>query len=378
MIRVLFIVESLGGGGAERVLVNLVNYMDNSRYDVTIMTLFEKGVNADTLQNSVRLIDLHKRKFKGIKTLTKLLPKRYNFIKYAGRNADENFDIIIPYMTGFPTFVAAGSGLPKIAWLHGEFNKPEIFSARIFFEDFGLKKCYDRFDAVVGVSEYVTSSFNEKIKPKRKAVTLYNTNDTGRIRRLAAESADVSKPYGKTVISTVGCLESTKGYDRLISVSKRLRDEGKAFEVWIIGEGRDRQALEKQIAELGLGDTVKLLGYQTNPYKYVAASDFFVCSSRTEGLSTAVSEAVILGKPVVSTDVSGAREILGNNNEYGLVVESGEEGIYKGMKLFLDDPAKREYYAGQATVRAPFFEPEHTVRAVERLIEEVVLNGERK
>ncbi|MBQ7500274.1 MAG: glycosyltransferase [Clostridia bacterium] len=366
MIRVLFVIENLGGGGAERVLVNLVNAMDKSRFDVTVMTLFDKGVNAGSLDDSVRLIDVHKLKFKGMKTVTKLLPKRLLYNSYIGGSADNDYDIIIPYMTGVPTTIASGSGLPKIAWIHGE-----------FFEDqrskyFGLKPIYDRYDCAVGVSEHVRRSFTRAIGSKLKTLTLYNTNDTARIRRLAEEAVEVGKPEGKVVVSTVGCLESTKGYDRLINAAGKLRDEGRVFEIRIIGEGRDRPALEKRISDLGLGDTVKLLGYQTNPYKYVAASDLFVCSSRTEGLSTAVSEAVILGKPVVSTDVSGAREILGGDNEYGLIVESSEDGIYGGLKLFIDEPANRDHYAAQAKIRAPFFEPENTVGAVESLIERVV------
>ena len=369
MIKVLFVMENLGKGGAERVLVNLVNQMDKTRFDITVMTLFEKGVNAESLDPEVRLINKNKPKFKGIKTVSKYIPKRMLYDFYIGKSADKEYDIIIPYMSGVPTTVASGSRLPKISWLHGMFGSDKVIN--------GLDRIYKRYDKVVGVSEKVTERYNELFSQSCRGITLYNTNDTARIRGLAAESPGVDRPEGKTVISTVGCLESSKGYDRLVGVCGRLKDEGKAFELRIIGEGRDRAALEEQIERLGLSDCVKLLGYQTNPYKYVAASDFFVCSSRTEGLSTAVSEAVILGVPVVSTDVSGAREILGDRDEYGLVVESSEEGIYEGMKLFLDDGEKRAYYAAQAAKRAPFFEPENTVSAVEQLIEKTLSGSKR-
>ncbi len=356
MKKILFLMEDLGGGGAERVLINLVNHMDREKFDITVMTLFDKGVNADSLDKDIRFIDLNKPKFKGIKTVYKFLPKKLLF-KY---NIKENsYDLIVAYMTGVPTFVAAGAKGKKIAWVHGEFIKS--------FNTFGLKHIYDKFDAVIGVSQHVCDTVNNVIKTSIKAEVVYNTNDFERIIRMSAEN-DISLPktHG-TVLSTVGCLEATKGYDRLINVCKRLKEDGFDFTLQIIGKGRDMDALQQQILFYGLSDTVKLLGYQINPYVFVKNSDLFICSSRTEGLSTAVTEAVILGVPVVSTDVSGAKEILGKNNEYGIVTENSEDGLYSGIREMLSDPDKRRHYAEKAKERAAFFATEKTVNEAQEL-----------
>lgn len=84
--------------------------------------------------------------------------------------------------------------------------------------------------------------------------------------------------------------------------------------------------------ENNLTDTFTFLGYRDNPYKYVKKADLYVCSSRREGFSTAVTEALIVGTPVVSTNCSGAYELLGKNNEYGIVTENNEDALYEGIK----------------------------------------------
>ena len=362
MIKTLFVIETLGAGGAERVLVNLVNQMDYSQFDVTVLTLFDDGVNVANLFDAVHYTCLHKRRFRGIKTVFKLLPKRLLYRFYLAPHLPGRFDLIVAYMTGVPTFLVAGAPQRKIAWLHGEFFKGR--------NSFGQRHIYDRFDAVAGVSRYTCEAFERVIGSKRKAEVVYNTNDVARIRSLAKE------PFEQTGdglhMVTVGCLEKTKGFDRLLHVCARLKQDGFAFHLAILGEGVEREALQTQIDDLLLQDCVSLRGFVQNPYPAVAAADLFICSSRTEGLSTAVSEAIILGVPVVSTDVSGAKEILGEKNEYGLVTDNSEEGLYEGLKRMLSDPAQLAFYRAQAAKRAPFFETKATVQQAETLFAEVM------
>ena len=111
-----------------------------------------------------------------------------------------------------------------------------------------------------------------------------------------------------------------------------------------------------------------LLGFHRNPYRYVARCDLYVCPSHREGFSTAVTEALIVGTPVVSTNCSGAKELLGEHDEYGIVVENSEEGIYQGMKRMLSDPELLAHYKKQAKLRGSFFSRRETVRAVEEML----------
>ena len=114
-------------------------------------------------------------------------------------------------------------------------------------------------------------------------------------------------------------------------------------------------------------DTVTFLGYQTNPYKYVSRCDLFVCASHAEGFSTAATEALILGTPVCTVEVSGMREMLGDN-EYGLITENDEESLYQGIKTLLDDPKLLAHYRAQAALRGKKFSTVETVKAVEQML----------
>ena len=117
-----------------------------------------------------------------------------------------------------------------------------------------------------------------------------------------------------------------------------------------------------------LEGAVTLLGYQTNPYRYVAKCDLFVCPSFAEGFSTAATEALIVGTPVLTTRVSGMEEMLGDG-EYGVIVDNDEEALYQGLRDMLTAPGKLEHYRQKARERGAFFSTEKTVRAVEEMLE---------
>ena len=125
--------------------------------------------------------------------------------------------------------------------------------------------------------------------------------------------------------------------------------------------------MEEYIGQNDLYDSVTLLGYKTNPYKYVSKCDLFVCASFAEGFSTAATEALIVSTPVCTVEVSGMREMLGDSR-YGLITENSEEALYKGIKSLLDDPDLLEHYRRQAVVRGKDFSTENTVKAVENML----------
>lgn len=107
------------------------------------------------------------------------------------------------------------------------------------------------------------------------------------------------------------------------------------------------------------------MGYQTNPYKYLKRCNVFVCTSFAEGFSTAATEALIVGRPVCTVEVSGMKEMLGENNEYGIVTENDEGALYLGIKSLLDNPELLDYYTKQAEKRGKTFNTKITVKAVE-------------
>jgi len=173
----------------------------------------------------------------------------------------------------------------------------------------------------------------------------------------------------------MGRLIPVKGYDRMIRIHERLRRDGYPVHTYILGEGKLRNELEAVTAQRGMTQSFTFLGYQENPYRFMAQCDLFVCSSHSEGFSTAATEALILGIPVCTTEVSGMREMLGEHNEYGIVTDNNTEALYEGMKRLLDDPQLLAHYKEMASERGKTFSTERTVQAVEKMLTELKENG---
>ena len=148
----------------------------------------------------------------------------------------------------------------------------------------------------------------------------------------------------------------------------RLLSEGYPVHTYILGEGQERPKLEMFVQKNNLRESVTLLGYQTNPYKYLSRCDLFLCASIAEGFSTAATEALIVGTAVCTVDVSGMKEMLGENNEHGIVTENSEDALYRHVKQLVNDPALLQDYKHRAAQRGQFFAAENTVEAAQKLL----------
>lgn len=367
-IKILFLIPNLAHGGAEKVLVNLVNNMDREKFDITVQTLFDVGVNKQYLSEDIRYRYSFRKQFKGNSVLFSMIPKKllYRFI------VREKYDILVSYLEG-PT-VRIVSGCPyadtkKVTWIHIELGDDQKFKVG-FRTKKAADKAYRSFDKIVCVSGTVKEVFEKSAGTDYgNTCVLYNTNETAQIIEKSAEPVDDVVFEKDTVnVCSVAKLMYSKGYDRLVRVHKRLTDEGIKHHIYLLGIGEMKEELEKYLSENGLTDSFTFLGYKDNPYKYVAACDMYVCSSRREGFSTAVTESLIVGTPVVSTLCSGAVELLGENNEYGIVTENSEDGIYDGMKKMLTDEKLRADYAALAKERGKRFSTGKTVAAVEEML----------
>jgi len=366
--KILFLIPNLAHGGAERVLVNAVNNLNPQKYDVTVQTLFDVGVNRQYLLPHVHYIPGYKRQPRGTTALMKIFPPRmlYKFwIK-------DEYDILISYLEGPTSRIIAGCpdcAKKRIAWFHIELNTPK--QASVGFRSVAeAQKLYNSYDRLIAVADSVKQRLLLSMPLKTPISVLYNTNETETILEKAKKEPEDSAFFKEGFrVCSVAKLMQTKGFDRLLNVHKRLIDEGIKHTVYILGVGEEEENLRQKIKEYHAEDTFVLLGYKENPYQYVSRCDLYVCSSRREGFSTAVTEALIVGTPVVSTNCSGAKELLGENNEYGLVVENSEDGIYEGMKKMLSDPQMLIEYRRAAAERGKYFRKEKTIQALEDMLE---------
>lgn len=165
---------------------------------------------------------------------------------------------------------------------------------------------------------------------------------------------DIEKPKDKILLVISGRLNSQKGYDNLLEVCHKLNKDGLEYELWILGEGWGRPSLEELIDKYNL-DNVKLLGYKENPYKYIKMGDLFVCSSRNEGFSLVIGEAMILGLPIISNNCSGQNELL-DFGKYGMLVDNSIDGLYNGLSIILRNKNLINEYRLKSMERYEFFD----------------------
>lgn len=366
MKKILFFIHDLGQGGAEKVLVNLVNNMDLKKFDITVMALFGGGVNEQFLKPEICYKAIFSKTIPGNSHILKLFSPQFLhrcFIK-------EKYDVEISYLEGPSTRIISGCKNPNtklVAWIHSTMNTPSevVMSFRNRWE---AELCYNSMDKIICVSKGVREAFLDNCKYEGIAEVLYNTIESNKILEMSCESAD-EITEGINSLIAVGTLKPVKGYERLLRVIKRLVDENYNVRLYILGIGPLQSVLEQYVKNNGLEDSVAFLGYQTNPYKYVAKCDLFVCASLAEGFSTAATEALIVGTPVCTVDVSGMKEMLGENNEHGIVTENDEKSLYKAIKDLLDNPEKLRHYREKAKKRGREFSTEKTVKAVEEMLE---------
>lgn len=366
MTKILFLIHDLGQGGAEKVLVNLVNNMDRTQFDISVTALFGGGVNEQFLNPDIHFHAVWPKEIRGNSHLMKFLtPAQLHRLC-----VKEHYDIEVSYLEGPSARVVSGCPNPDtklVSWIHVEQHQMKKLAGS-FRSAAEAIDCYNRFNQTVCVSQYVMADFCSILDFRKPCRVLYNTVESAAIIAEANGDAPGLADDGRIRLAAVGTLKESKGYERLLRIIRRLRKEKCPVHLYILGIGPLQQKMEDYIRTYSLEDSVTLLGYQTNPYQYVAKCDLFVCASFAEGFSTAATEALIVGTPVCTVEVSGMKEMLGDNNEWGVVTDNDEESLYQGIKRLLDDPTLLAHYKQQAQMRGGTFSTENTVKAVEQML----------
>lgn len=367
MKKILFFIPNLAGGGAERVLVNLVNNMDSTKFNITVLVLFDIGSNKMYLNKNITYKYVFKKSFRANIYLFKLFSPEY----LASKFIKEKYDIAISYLEGPTTRILSGikdNDTVKINWIHSTSSKSEFIKTYRNFDEF--IKTYTAYDSTVFVSETAQKSFIKNIGITNLNFEVkYNTVESKEILRRSHEIVENSLfRKDKLNLISVGRLIEVKGYVRLLDIVKRLVKENYKIHLYILGEGNLENQMKDYIHNHKLGKNVTLLGYKENPYKYVKQADLYVCSSYSEGFSTAVTESLIVGTPILTTRVSGMEEMLGKNNEYGMIVENDSKALYQGLVELITNETLLEKYKRQTRERASFFDTDKTVLEVEDLL----------
>lgn len=369
--KVLFLIGKLNGGGAERVLVDTLNNLNPDKYDITLQLVENEGDYVKDLAPYIhyKYMTTPEKPWQ-IKWFYRIFHHVPFGLVYKFFIRD-NYDVEISFLEGLTTHILGCStnrNSKKYAWVHTDMIENQ-WSNVDFKSEKQQNRIYHRFDRVLCVSEYCKSRLLERFGGDLPAKTIYNVVCDDVIRKKAERiNSFVPNKRMFTFVSS-GRLVRQKGYDRLLRILKKLRDAGYPCELWLLGDGIMREELEQYVLENQLEDTVHLLGFQSNPYPFIKAADCFVCSSRSEGYSTVVTEAFILGLPVVSVKCSGAEELL-QDGQYGVLTENDEDALYKGMKLLLDDTSAYDKYCELAKERGTMFQKNVRIAEVEALLDE--------
>lgn len=366
MKRLLFFINTLNGGGAEKALVEMVNSLDTQKFQITVQTFWDAGIHRSSLHKGVAyksIIRTQNPVFQRVLAALyiKVFPDKWLYNRFV----KAEYDYEIAYLEGLPTRIIANSTstkVKKIAWLHTDlFQYPD--SESVYSKVFTEQTAYEKVDQIICVSESVRKSLLKKYQiPMDKTKVLYNVVDDETVRKNGA--MDCNEEIRQPLIVSAGRLTEQKAFDRLLRVHKRLIDDGMEHTLWIIGEGEKRQELEAYIRENGLSDA-KLLGFQKNPYAYMSKADLFVSSSVAEGFSTVITESVILGVPVISTNTAGAYEPP--EAPRCSTVVNDEEELYEAIKTALRDPKVMQDMKNDAVMKQPFFKKNYFVKKIEEI-----------
>lgn len=358
--KILFVNTDLRGGGAEKILVNILNSFDYSKYDVTVLTIFKEGVNREDLNKEIKQKWIFKKPFKGYTRLALLFSPQFLFKQFI--KSDE-YDVIISFLEGFPSRIVSGCKNPNIkliSWIHLELYENTI--GYEFRNKSEAVKCYHKFHKIVSVAKTVQDHFTSCVDiPKERLAVIYNPLEIEEIITKAEQN-----PYqkiDKIRLVTVGRLNPQKGYDRLVRIMKKLKADGFDFELNILGMGPMEAELKKYVIENDLSTNINFLGFQKNPYPYIKYADIFVCSSHKEGYSTVVTESVILETPVITTNCSGMDEILDNGNA-GVIIDNTEDALYDGLKKLLNNSENLSSLKEKTSLRANFLKNRNSMNQI--------------
>ena len=351
--KILIRIGSLRHGGAEKVLVTFLKNLPRDKYEIDLLLNLYSGKYLTDVPDWVNVMYLNRGEMittnrpkdiptKIYRVVYQRLLKKYPKILYKRKLKNKVYDIEFAAIHGFMDEVLNSPlrSSKKLMWIHNDLTQVSGYTPekiRRFFH----------YDKVMVISEKIQQTFLDLAKTeaeKQKIVRIYNPLDTNEILTKSEKSV-LNYTFDKNIPTfiSVGTVFPQKGFDRLLTVHKRLLDEGFQHRVLIVGDGYDFENVKKLKTELGVDKTATMLGFTDNPYPYFRAADFYILSSRYEGYPTVLFEAITLKKNIIATDVSGVTEML-ENGKLGLITENSEEGIYLGMKKALSNPEHFQSY----------------------------------
>jgi glycosyltransferase involved in cell wall biosynthesis len=331
--RIMFVVPSLGGGGAARVVVTLLRHLDATRFEAHLVVVDALWPYVQDVPEHVTLHALDARRVR------RALPRLLRVI-WRIRPA------VVVSTQGYMNSVmlVARRVLPRGKLVVREVIGDQYLQDSRFQDAFyrWYLRAVRRADRIVTQSDAAARDMLARMRARPGQVQrIYNPVDTV---RLAREARAGGSPFGGAGphLLAAGRLHPQKGFDLLLTSFRGVRDLGIAATLTVLGEGAERPALESQARALGLAEAVRFVGFQEHPYPYFGHADLFVLSSRYEGMPNTLLEALACGCPVVAFDCPhGVREIVEPEVNGLLVPPEDVPALTAALARLLGDAAER-------------------------------------
>lgn len=367
--KVLFIQQNLQGGGAEKVLLDIINNFNYNKYNITLLLIDDRGVYTKQIDKRVNEFSLLSPK--EITNLGYLRKLHIWFVvnAYLRRKVNQilgksQFDTIISFMEGISAkchgFVC-NRAKRNISWVHIDL----LLNNWCLNEFKSIKEqraIYEKMDKIITVSYGAKESF-KKLFPGLDIDVIYNLIDKEQI--CAKAKQEPYKPKRFTVCN-VGRLADQKRQDRIVEVADICKNNGLDIDFLIIGQGPLLEKLQNMVASRGLGDYVHLLGFQKNPYAYIGSSDVFLLTSDSEGYPLVVCESLCLGKPIVSTDVTGPHEMLSDGT--GILTSKEPQEIFNAIYKLYSNKDYRLEFARKSLAKSSIFDIEKQMNDIYQIL----------
>ena len=305
------------------------------RYEITIFTIYPNGEFEKSLSPKIKLKSLYNKQYKELNKMQKVLIPLRVWLQQKSiyrKHIKNDYDVEIAFLEGAITriFSAKNDETTKIAWIHNDISKVFGNSLKSKIKRNVDKKIYSKYDKLIFVSNDNVKKFEEVYNNTVPKEVIYNYINSDNVISKAEETPDVKFDEDTINFVTVARLVQQKALDRLINVHTKLIKEGYNHNFYIVGDGPEKDKLEKMINDNQIQKTFKLLGKRENPYPYMKQADYFCLLSHFEGYPMVVEEAKILNKQILITDTA-AREVVRDYNN-SQIFENSEEGIYNGLK----------------------------------------------
>lgn len=354
--KLAIVIPSLRGGGAERVVINLVRKFDRSKFDISLILIKEEGAYVKLIPEDVRVIDLDSNRvrysiFKLVKELNKYRP---DVILSTLGHLNLALLSVKFLLKGSPKIIVREANTPSKSMSKLDKNKKNLFS---YMYRLLYPKAYLIISQCKDMKEDIINCFGIRDK---KIKYIYNPLDIEKIR----DNMKDKNPYNPSKINliSVGRLSYQKGFDVLIDAFKIVNEKFPRTHLTILGEGELKEELQEQVEKLGISKEISIVEFKENPYPYYYYADTYILSSRWEGFPNTLLEALACGTKVVATNCkSGPREII-EDDKFGILVQDEDsEDLAKGII----DSINGENKTG---CRAEFFRVDKIVREYEEIL----------